>query len=243
MSKEIKDNESKIFNARYDIESIAKILSLVAIPVVLAVVGWTVQNGLSERNLSQEYVKLAVTILEKPKSAEVPAGLRNWAVDLLNLNSPTKFNSETIHLLKTGEINLAGIINDIVATASNSGGIAVSPDGRTVATGQNDGKVAIWEFETGRLLMKFIGHTDAVTTVVYSPDATEIFSGSFDNSVIVWDLRTGQMLNRLANNSPVTGLVVSPDGSSLVVRSLDDKLKTWDIESGQLIREVQLTSD
>jgi len=71
-------------SGKYDVEKVARILSLIAIPVVLAVVGWLIQNRLTEQNLSQEYVKLAVSILEKPKASESPAGLRDWAVDLLS---------------------------------------------------------------------------------------------------------------------------------------------------------------
>lgn len=68
------------------IEQIAKITPLVAIPVVLAIVGWLTQDSLAKRNVSQEYVKLAVSILKESKDKVDPA-LRDWAVDLLNQNS------------------------------------------------------------------------------------------------------------------------------------------------------------
>jgi hypothetical protein len=49
---------------RWDqLERIAKVLSLIAVPVVLAIVGWFVQNSLSDRNVGQEYVKFALSIL------------------------------------------------------------------------------------------------------------------------------------------------------------------------------------
>jgi WD40 repeat protein len=225
---------------RYDFEKLAKILSLIAIPVVLAVLGWAIQNQLSERNLSQEYVKLAVSILEKPKSSEVPSGLRDWAVDLLNQNAPTKFSAETIRQLKTGEINLAAVLGNLAATANNGGGVAVSPDARTVAAGQDDGRVGIWDLASGRLLSTLVGHTGSVTAVLYAPDARRLFSGSFDNTVIAWDIATGRMLLRLQGSSPVIGLAVSPDQKALLVRSADRQLQTWDLSSGKLLSEVRL---
>lgn len=226
--------------AKYDFERLAKILSLVAIPIVLAVIGWVIQNRLSERNLGQEYVKLAVSILEKPKSSEVPAGLRDWAVDLLNQNAPTKFNAETIRQLKMGEINLAAVLSSIAVTANNGGGIAVSPDGKTVATGQDDGRVAIWDLASGHRVSTLVGHTGSVTAVVYSPNATNLYSGSFDNTVAVWDIATGRMLRRLSGRSPILGLAVSPDGRVLLVRSADGLLRHWDISTGKILSEVQL---
>lgn len=64
---------------RWDqLDKTARLLSLIAIPVVLAVVGWFVQDSLSDRNVSQEYVKLAVSILKEPKD-KVEQSLRGWA--------------------------------------------------------------------------------------------------------------------------------------------------------------------
>jgi cytochrome b561 len=73
-------------------ETVAKILSLIAIPIVLAIVGWLVQSSLSARSASQEYVKLSVSILKEPKD-KVELSLRSWAADLLNANAPTKLTS------------------------------------------------------------------------------------------------------------------------------------------------------
>lgn len=63
--------------------AVAKILSLIAIPVVLAVVGWLVQDKLATRTVSKDYVQLAVSILSQPKQSEMDPALRNWAVELL----------------------------------------------------------------------------------------------------------------------------------------------------------------
>lgn len=240
MPNQTDNDRADILKDQYGIEKVAKILSLVAIPIVIAVFGWIIQDGLSKRNMSQEYVKLAMSILEKPKSSEVPAGLRDWAVDLLNQNSPTKLSAETIHQLKTGEINLSGFISNLIATSNNGSGMAYSPDARYVATGQADGRVAVWEVSSGRLLKTISGHTDSVTAVAYTPDAHMLISGSYDNTVRGWSLASGKELLRLTLTSPVIGLGVSPDGSSITVRSLDGELQVFDIKSGRFLSKVQL---
>ncbi|OEU60519.1 MAG: hypothetical protein BBJ57_10670 [Desulfobacterales bacterium PC51MH44] len=88
------------------IESIAKLLSLVAIPVIIAIIGWGIQDRLTSRTVSKDYVQLAVGILAKPDSEAVDPGLRKWAVDLLNQNSPTKFSPELEIQLKEGTASL-----------------------------------------------------------------------------------------------------------------------------------------
>ena len=83
------------------IELIARIASLVAIPVVLAIGGWVISSSLAERTVSQEYVKLAVTILREPNEKTEPH-FRSWAAELLNLYSPVKFDAETLSALREG---------------------------------------------------------------------------------------------------------------------------------------------
>jgi hypothetical protein len=84
------------------IDRVTRLASLIAIPVVIAVSGWLIQDSLSSRNVSQEYVKLAVSILTQANNPVAPA-LRVWAADLLNSNSPTRLDPALIKELKSGE--------------------------------------------------------------------------------------------------------------------------------------------
>src|SRR5215471_4668723 len=88
------------------IERISRTASIAAIPVVLAIGGWIIQRQLQNQTVSRDYVQLALTILQSPDQSKVPPELREWAVDLLNENSPTKLNAKAIRTLKSGEITL-----------------------------------------------------------------------------------------------------------------------------------------
>jgi len=87
-------------------EAIAKIVSLIAIPVILAIVGWLVQDKLATSTVSKDYVQLAVSILSQPKQADIDPALRSWAVELLNHNSPVKFSTEIARQLQSGRATL-----------------------------------------------------------------------------------------------------------------------------------------
>jgi len=87
-------------------EAIAKIVSLVAIPIILAVVGWLVQDKLASSTVSKDYVQLAVSILSQPKQTDIDPALRSWAVELLNHNSPVKFSTEIARQLQSGGATL-----------------------------------------------------------------------------------------------------------------------------------------
>lgn len=86
------------------IERLSKILSAIAIPVIVAWFGWNIQEKISDKNLSRDYVKIAIDILTSEN--DIDNSLRIWAVDLLNDNTATKMDSEVIKKLKSGEIRL-----------------------------------------------------------------------------------------------------------------------------------------
>src|SRR5215469_10170391 len=102
-----KQNATPAGGGRLDsIERISRALSIAAIPVVLGVGGWIIQRSLQNQTVGAAYVNLAVTMLENPDKSKVPNELREWAVDLLNDNSPTKLNPKAVASLKSGDVTL-----------------------------------------------------------------------------------------------------------------------------------------
>jgi WD40 repeat protein len=185
-------------------------------------------------------VKLAVSILETPASTQSPVELRDWAVDLLTQNSPTKFSSETIQQLKSGQINLSGVIRSMAATSINGGGIALAPNGIAIATAQGDDHIRIWDLRTGHLLSELVERGGQITTVTFSPDGKSLFSGSLDKSIVRWDVVTGRQLMRIEGRSPILGLALSPDGRTLVSRTEDRHFQVWDCVSMRLLSETAI---
>jgi len=89
-------------------EKLSRMLSIAAIPVVIAIGGWLIQRQLQDQTIRRDYVQLALSILQNPDPSKVPPEIREWAVDLLNENSPTKLNAQAIQSLKSGAITLSG---------------------------------------------------------------------------------------------------------------------------------------
>lgn len=90
-------------SSRWDsVERISKALSVAAIPVVLAVVGFVVQGRLQSQTVQRDYVTLAVSILQEPDKQKAPPEMKQWAADLLNQNAPTKLPPELLASLQSG---------------------------------------------------------------------------------------------------------------------------------------------
>lgn len=100
------------------IERLARTLSIVAIPIVLAIGGWVIQQRIQNQAVSRDYVQLAVTILKEPEGGKTDPDMRAWAVQLLNDNSPTRFTPKFTEQLKSGETKLPESFNITPASAA-----------------------------------------------------------------------------------------------------------------------------
>lgn len=89
--------------------------------------------------------------------------------------------------------------------------VAVSPDGRLIATAGEDGTVRIRDADTGDWLHVLAAHPGAVAThVAFSSEGTELASAGSDRTVRIWDAGTGVPLRTLHRPNPVTALVYPP---------------------------------
>jgi WD40 repeat protein len=69
--------------------------------------------------------------------------------------------------------------------------LALSPDGKQVATGGQDENVHLWDVSTGKLLRRLQGR-EPVRALAYSPRGDLLASISADGTALVWDL-TGRV--------------------------------------------------
>ena len=111
--------------------------------------------------------------------------------------------------------------------------IAFSPDGHTLAGGDRNGIIELWDVDTGDTLTTLTGHTADVSSIAFSPDGATLASGSGDTTVRVWDVATGDTRNTLTGHTDsVRSVVFSPDGATLASGSGDTTIRLWDVATG-----------
>jgi WD40 repeat protein len=66
--------------------------------------------------------------------------------------------------------------------------LAFSPDGRYLATAQEEPAIRLWDVLAGREVGRLRGHEGGVVSLLFSPDGRYLFSGGTDTTVLTWDL-------------------------------------------------------
>ena len=115
--------------------------------------------------------------------------------------------------------------------------VAYSPDGSVLASGHQDGRVLLWDAETGVQIATLNPGSDrlpSVNDLVFSPDNSLLVSASSDGTAKVWDLRTDRVIRRFTHAEDVNAVAFSPDGSLVATGSNDATAKIWQLDGGRV---------
>lgn len=178
---------SKLGSWLENAERMAKIVSLVAIPIVIplsvAIYTAKIQETAQRESINRDYVQLAVSIL-KEKPTDISPGLRNWAVDLLAERSPTKFSNQVVAELKSGAVTLPGpeVANSIRSQAS-----AVSADGKTLAYATR-GSLILKDAATEKIRRTATKLVSPVSVDI-SPDGKNVAIADQSGIITLWSIQ------------------------------------------------------
>jgi WD40 repeat protein len=115
-------------------------------------------------------------------------------------------------------------------------GIAFSPDGRFLATGDWEGRVRLWDTSTWSPVDDPLAEgLQQVYAVTFDPTGTLLAASGFDGSVIVWDTSTWERVRELTIDDATLSLAFSPDGKVLAVGTEAGEVHLIDILSGDRI--------
>src|SRR6185295_96355 len=111
--------------------------------------------------------------------------------------------------------------------------LAVTADGKTLATGHADGTIKLWDVGTGQDRVfppgaEKLGHRE-VASVAFSGDGKSLACGFGDGTVKLWAVTTGkEQASVKAHTIRAWSVAFSPDDKVLASGGWDGKVKLWD---------------
>jgi WD40 repeat protein/serine/threonine protein kinase len=131
------------------------------------------------------------------------------------------------------------------AVSGLANGIAVSPDGKTIAHANQDR--VIYLFDVRSSAVRFVRESDQLLSVAYSPDGKQLAVGTWSGAIRVFNVRDDALdlartieavTGRVGSTDGIAGLSFSHSGRWLAAATRGGRVVVWDASTGQLTREL-----
>jgi hypothetical protein len=118
--------------------------------------------------------------------------------------------------------------------------LAFNPKTNTLATGEWNDNIYIWNVSTGRLMTSLAdpgANGDSVDAVAFSPDGKTLAAADSDGTSYLWNVTTRHVIRALndSNSDGVSSLAFSPDGKTLAAGDWTGNVYLWNLASGKLV--------
>lgn len=155
------------------------------------------------------------------------------------------------HKLYLWDLNGGGEILSIDAcgddTTEKGSVYALGAVSSVLASGGPENVVRVWDPKSGKLVTKFVGHTDNVRDILINQAGDTIMTASSDQTIKIWSLTAGRCMNTLTmhndsvwslySDDPNLSVFYSSDRSGMVAKT--DARGSPDIEQGTCVAALQ----
>ena len=175
-----------------------------------------------------------ITRLTDPRAVSVLGGKRP-GVAHLDIVQSLAFNPAGDLLASSGfrEVKLwrrpANVERQRFDTPAEVQTLAVSADGKWLATGEANNTIALWNLAEGKAGPVLSGHTGAVTALQFAPDGSKLYSASQDRSLRVWNTADGALAGRLDTPTPLLSLALVNKATQLATGGEENLIRIWNL--------------
>ncbi|KDQ12417.1 hypothetical protein BOTBODRAFT_112892 [Botryobasidium botryosum FD-172 SS1] len=131
----------------------------------------------------------------------------------------------------------AGAAEEIRGHTDEIWSLAISSDGKYLASGGKDKKVIIWDLPDMKWRHTFAGHKDSVSALAFRKGTHQLYSASYDRTLKLWDLAVmGYVETLFGHQDVVTSLDALRAETALSSGARDKTVRFWKIvDESQLV--------
>ncbi len=209
---------------------------------------WDFNSGKLEKRIRTRAERaLAMLFLPDGKTLVV-AGARpgqEGDVRLYNLDAPNPKIVGNVKIYDGVDPKAGVMIRELLQVADQVLCLALSPDGKKLASGGCDNTVRVWDLtDDYKLEQSFENHGDWVFGLVFSSDEKHLLTCSRDDSARAWDLTTKESSATFPDHkNDVYSVAIKPDGKVGVSGGKDNEVRVWNAENGKQIRSMRGHTD
>ncbi|KAG1845679.1 WD40-repeat-containing domain protein [Suillus subalutaceus] len=135
------------------------------------------------------------------------------------------------------------VLKEMEGHRSNVHTVAVSRDGRLIASGDREGKLIAWHGKTGEPLTQSYecidAHSKCICSLDFSPDCTMMASGSFDQTIKLWSTTTWQVQgDPIQCGALVCCVRYSPSGEFLAI-AIDHDISIYNSSTRESVANLK----
>jgi WD40 repeat protein len=117
--------------------------------------------------------------------------------------------------------------------------VAINPNGKILASGDEEGNVQFWNLKQGKRISEFSPHSEAIRGLAFSANGEMLISASSDRTIKIWDLASGQILQTLKGHTgEIRAIALHPQGQILASAG-NDGIILWNLETGELLTKLK----
>jgi WD40 repeat protein len=172
----------------------------------------------------------------------------------LHSMSGHRFPVESLAFTPDGKALISGSIDDVrwwdpatgkeIRLDKARGPIALSRDGKLLATATDDGGIKLWDAATGKGIRAVGPSQGRVQSLALSPDGNLLASTNPSPSIALWDVATGKpALSFPGHTKPIVAVGFARDGKALASRAADGSLAVWDLPAASQRHRFDLGTD
>jgi WD40 repeat protein len=137
--------------------------------------------------------------------------------------------------IKLWDVRTGNLVLDLPPERCFIWSVAFSPNGKLLATANEDGTVKIWDLKKRSLKQILTGYEGAIYSAAFTTDGHNLVTGSEDKTIRVWNTNNWTLKRQIkGHKDKVISIAISSQGKLVSGGAGDKTVRTWEIRTGRM---------